>query len=108
MAVAEAKLKEAGLLKKVSKSPKKSATGKVRKEKVKKEPNRDLQAEKEALKEQRKLEKEVNRLKFYSANFTNVSQRIEIANKLYNLIIFFIETFGRGQKTTISNQRKRP
>ena len=59
MAAAETKLKEAGLQKKVSKSPKKAGPTKIRKEKLLKEPKRDLQAEKLALKEQRKLEKEV-------------------------------------------------
>ena len=59
MAAAEAKLQEAGIIKKQVKFGRKTAAPKLKKEKVKKEPKRDLQAEKLALKEQRKLEKEV-------------------------------------------------
>ena len=59
MAAAEAKLQEAGIMKKQVKFGRKTTTPKLKKEKVKKEPKRDLQAEKQALKEQRKLEKEV-------------------------------------------------
>ena len=59
MAAAEAKLKEAGIMKKQVKFGRKTATPKLKKEKAKNEPKRDLQAEKLALKEQRRLEKEV-------------------------------------------------
>ncbi len=60
MAAAEEKLKSAGDNKKSPKTPRKGESLKIKKEKVKKvEPKRDLEKERQELKEQRRKEKEV-------------------------------------------------